>query len=116
MAVLVLDKRKQPLMPCSEKRARLLLSRGKAAVPAGKKAGAYTGRVAVRASGSFNLQTAAGAVQGISHRHCRLIQRGDGYAYFHSPTPKEERGEGRGDALRRALSLPGLKAEVSRAS
>ena len=32
MAVLVLDKRKQPLMPCSEKRARLLLARGRARV------------------------------------------------------------------------------------
>ncbi len=32
MAVLVLDKRKQPLMPCSEKRARLLLERGRAVV------------------------------------------------------------------------------------
>ncbi|SEQ45981.1 RRXRR protein [Ectothiorhodospira magna] len=30
MAVLVLDKRKKPLMPCSEKRARLLLERGRA--------------------------------------------------------------------------------------
>ena len=32
MAVLVLDKRKKPLMPCSEKRARLLLERGRAVV------------------------------------------------------------------------------------
>ena len=32
MAVFVWDKRKQPLMPCSEKRARLLLSRGRAVV------------------------------------------------------------------------------------
>ena len=32
MAVFVLDKRKQALMPCSEKRARLLLSRGFAVV------------------------------------------------------------------------------------
>ncbi|SEP90217.1 RRXRR protein [Ectothiorhodospira magna] len=32
MAVLVLDKRKKPLMPCSEKRARLLLERGQAVV------------------------------------------------------------------------------------
>jgi hypothetical protein len=30
--VFVLDKRKQPLMPCSEKRARLLLERGRARV------------------------------------------------------------------------------------
>lgn len=32
MAVFVLDKHKQPLMPCSEKRARLLLQRGRAVV------------------------------------------------------------------------------------
>jgi hypothetical protein len=32
MSVFVLDKRKQPLMPCSEKRARLLLSKGRAVV------------------------------------------------------------------------------------
>ena len=30
MSVFVLDQRKQPLMPCLEKRARLLLERGKA--------------------------------------------------------------------------------------
>ena len=32
MAVLVLDRSKQPLMPCSEKRGRLLLERGRARV------------------------------------------------------------------------------------
>ncbi|MHB1751244.1 MAG: RNA-guided endonuclease IscB, partial [Acidiferrobacter sp.] len=32
MAVLVMDRRKRPLMPCSEKRARLLLERGRARV------------------------------------------------------------------------------------
>ena len=32
MAVLVLAKRKKPLMPCSEKRARLLLERGRARI------------------------------------------------------------------------------------
>jgi hypothetical protein len=32
MSVFVLDRRKQPPMPCSEKRARLLLGRGRAAV------------------------------------------------------------------------------------
>ncbi|QQX84517.1 RRXRR domain-containing protein [Cupriavidus necator] len=58
MAVFVLDKHGKPLMPCSEKRARLLLERGRARVP----------------------------------------------------TTKES--ESRGDVSRRALSLPGLKAEV----
>ena len=37
--------------------------------------------MAVRATGSFNIQTGDGVVQGISHRHCRVIQRGDGYGY-----------------------------------
>ena len=32
MSVFVLDRRKKPLMPCTEKRARLLLSRGRARV------------------------------------------------------------------------------------
>lgn len=32
MAVFVLDKQKRPLMPCSEKRARLMLERGRAVV------------------------------------------------------------------------------------
>ena len=53
----------------------------KAVVPTGKKAGVHTGRVAVRASGSFNIQSKAGVVQGISHRHCRILARGDGYGY-----------------------------------
>ncbi|MDA8093877.1 MAG: RNA-guided endonuclease IscB [Betaproteobacteria bacterium] len=52
-----------------------------AKVPNGIKAGIHAGRVAVRASGSFNIQTNAGVVQGISHRYCRVTQRADGYGY-----------------------------------
>lgn len=167
MAVLVVDKRKNPLMPCSEKRARLLLERGRAVVhkmrpftirlkdrtaeastlqpvrikidpgsratgvaviredvsdpeqqqvlmlmevehrghqikgalaqvPSGKKAGTYQGRVAIRATGNFNIQTAQGVVQGISYRHCRLLQRADGYGYTFQPKPLQE------DAIRAA--------------
>ncbi len=55
--------------------------RVKAVVPEGKKTGSYVGRVAVRATGSFNIQTEQGVVQGISHRHCKIIQRADGYGY-----------------------------------
>lgn len=58
--------------------------RVKAVVPTGKKAGIHIGRVAVRAVGSFNIQTVAGLVQGIGHRHCRIVQRGDGYGYQHA--------------------------------
>ncbi|MGP3913708.1 RNA-guided endonuclease IscB [Nonomuraea sp. 10N515B] len=52
-----------------------------AVVPTGKKQGIHTGRVAVRATGNFNITTAHGIVQGIHHRHFRLLQRADGYAY-----------------------------------
>ncbi|MGM0521280.1 MAG: RNA-guided endonuclease IscB, partial [Pseudomonadota bacterium] len=58
----------------------------KAIVPTGKKAGTHTGRVAVRKTGSFNIQTEQGAVQGISHKHCTVIQRGDGYGYHLAPS------------------------------
>jgi hypothetical protein len=53
----------------------------KAVVPAGKKAGVYVGRVSVRTSGSFDITTENGKVQGISYRHCRLLQHMDGYQY-----------------------------------
>ncbi len=69
------------LMRCKAVRGFQTGDRVRAMVPTGKKTGIYVGRVAVRASGSFNIQTAAGVVQGISHRHCRLVQRADGYGY-----------------------------------
>ena len=52
-----------------------------ASVPTGKKQGVYVGRVAVRSSGSFNIQSKTGVVQGISHKHCRILQRSDGYNF-----------------------------------
>jgi 5-methylcytosine-specific restriction endonuclease McrA len=53
----------------------------RAVVTTGKKAGTYLGRVAIRAIGSFNIQSATGLVQGIHHRFCTRIQRADGYGY-----------------------------------
>ncbi|MGV9379256.1 RNA-guided endonuclease IscB [Nonomuraea sp. NPDC003707] len=53
----------------------------RAIVPTGKNTGTHTGRVAVRARGNFNIATAHGTVQDVHHRHVRLLQRGDGYAY-----------------------------------
>ncbi|MCK7546146.1 RNA-guided endonuclease IscB [Marinobacter bryozoorum] len=53
----------------------------KAIVPKGTKAGVWLGRVAVRKTGSFNIQTLEGAIQGISYKHCTLTQRADGYGY-----------------------------------
>ncbi len=56
----------------------------KAIVTKGKKIGTYVGRLATRASGSFNISTKNGLVQGISYKYCQLIQGKDGYQYaFH---------------------------------
>jgi 5-methylcytosine-specific restriction endonuclease McrA len=54
----------------------------RAIVPASStKAGVYVGRIAIRASGSCNLKTAQGTIQGIHVRYCQPLHRGDGYAY-----------------------------------
>lgn len=73
--------------------------RVRAFVPSGAKAGTYTGRVAIRSTGKFNITTASGVVQGIHARYCTLIQQLDGYAYLHT----KENG----------ASSPCLKAGVS---
>ncbi|WP_327675596.1 MULTISPECIES: RNA-guided endonuclease IscB [unclassified Streptomyces] len=57
----------------------------RAVVPTGKKAGTHTGRIAVRATGRFDIKTAHGLVQGIGHTCFRLVQRADGYAYTTRP-------------------------------
>ena len=53
----------------------------KAVVPKGKKAGVHIGRVAVRSTGSFNVSTANGLIQGINAKYCQPIHRKDGYSY-----------------------------------
>ncbi len=53
----------------------------KAVVTSGKKVGTYVGRVAVRATGSFNITTAKGTVQGISYKYCKAVHKMDGYSY-----------------------------------
>ena len=65
----------------------------RAIVPTGTKAGTWLGRVAVRKTGSFNIQTNSGAIQGISHRHCVLTQRADGYGYHIQPNQPKEEGD-----------------------
>jgi hypothetical protein len=105
LAVFVLDKRKKPLMRCSEKRARLLgpgfygrTKLDKYGFPRGHcmrtrsvhgfKAGGmvraevptrkrgHVGRAAVRESGSF-----IGMAQHINCKHCRMLQHADGYGF-----------------------------------
>jgi 5-methylcytosine-specific restriction endonuclease McrA len=56
----------------------------RAVVPTGKKTGTYLGRIAIRSTGSFNITTNQGTIQGISHRHCTLLHRADGYEYPHA--------------------------------
>jgi Restriction endonuclease len=53
----------------------------KAIVPKGLKQGEYLGKVAVRSSGKFDIQTKTKTIEGINHKYCHLIQRGDGYLY-----------------------------------
>jgi 5-methylcytosine-specific restriction endonuclease McrA len=87
----------------------------RAVVTKGKKAGSYLGRVAIRASGSFNIQTGNGLVQGIHHRFCTLQQRADGYGYFWTKIASNQGEAGMGRSATAALSLPALKDGVSRA-
>jgi hypothetical protein len=51
-------------------------------VTKGKKQGIHVGRVAVRDSGYFNVQTKTGVVQGVSYKTCQIIQRNTGYHYY----------------------------------
>ncbi|GAB4516103.1 MAG: hypothetical protein OHK0046_20780 [Anaerolineae bacterium] len=53
----------------------------KAIVTQGKKQGVYIGWVAVRSSGSFNITTSNGTVQGIRYHYCTPLHRSDGYSY-----------------------------------
>ena len=65
----------------------------RAEVLSGKKVGTYVGRVAVRTTGSFNITTKNGVVQGISHRFCTPLQRCDGYSYqAGDPIPCPKKG------------------------
>jgi hypothetical protein len=69
----------------------------RAVVPTGKKAGTHVGRVAIRASKSFNVQTVDGVVQGINAKHCKLLARSDGYSFALAREPLSlPRPEGRG--------------------
>jgi len=53
----------------------------RAVVTRGSKVGTYVGKVAVRSSGSFNITTTTGTVQGIGYTYCRMLHHADGYTY-----------------------------------
>jgi 5-methylcytosine-specific restriction endonuclease McrA len=56
--------------------------------PTGVQPGRYTGRVAIRASGSFKVH----GRQNVGWRYCRLLQRADGYAYALRPASSPDHG------------------------
>ena len=54
----------------------------KAIVTRGSKQGVYQGRVIIKSSGYFSIQTnTSQVIQGIGHKYCHIIQKGDGYSY-----------------------------------
>jgi hypothetical protein len=88
----------------------------RAVVTTGKRVGEYLGRIAIRASGSFNIQTGNGLVQGIHHRFCTMVQRADGYGYLWTKIAFDKGDAGTGAACAAALSLPGMNTRASRAT
>ena len=94
----------------------------RADVPKGLKAGIHKGRVAVGATGCFNIPSqedgVSSVVQGISRQHCPIVQRNDGYGYFLNPANHTARDQARPkarNALHSALYLPGMNAGLARA-
>jgi 5-methylcytosine-specific restriction endonuclease McrA len=86
-------------------------------VACGKQRGVHKGRVAIRLSGSFNIQAGiagAATVQGISHKHCRIVQRADGYGYAWQTTQIQQLKARATTASRSAPFLTALKDGVSR--
>ena len=104
--VLVIDKSKNPLMPCHPARARGLLAQRKAVVynfkpftimlidrvggekqvvelkfDPGSKVTGIAAVIVGKHGGNFNIATQNGIIQGINWRYCQLIQRTDGYMY-----------------------------------
>ncbi len=65
----------------------------RAVVTKGTKIGTYVGRVAVRATGSFNITTKQATIEGIDHRYCTPLHKCDGYSYGHGIPipPRKER-------------------------
>ena len=78
------DKHGFPNRHCSRTKFHFGFQTGdivKSVVKTGKKVGEYIGRIATRATGSFNISTRNGLVQGISYKICKTIHKKDGYSY-----------------------------------
>ena len=75
----------------------------RAVVSTGKKTGTHIGRVAVRATGSFNIQTPTGVLQGINAKYCKLLSRADGYSY------SQQKGGASSPCLKAGVSAPDIR-------
>ena len=75
----------------------------RAVVSTGKKTGTHIGRVAVRATGSFNIQTPTGVVQGINAKRCTILSRADGYSY------SQQKGGASSPCLKAGVSAPDIR-------
>ena len=53
----------------------------RAVVKKGKKMGTYTGCIAVRSTGYFNITTKRATIQGINYADCQRVHCADGYSY-----------------------------------
>ena len=53
----------------------------KAVVPKGLKRGEYLGRVIIKSSGYFKINTEDALIESIGYKYCRIVQRNDGYSY-----------------------------------
>jgi hypothetical protein len=56
-----------------------------AEIPNGKYAGIWVGRTTVKADGRIVLETGTARRPETSYRHCRMVQRGDGWQYTQKP-------------------------------
>jgi len=64
----------------------------RAIVPKGKNTGVHVGRVAVRASGNFNIKVGATTLTDVGWKYCRLISKSDGYGYSRAALPLPPEG------------------------
>lgn len=53
----------------------------KAVLTKGSRQGEYLGRVIIKSSGRFDIQTGTRDIPGIGYKYCHIIQKGDGYSY-----------------------------------
>lgn len=53
----------------------------KAVLTKGSRQGGYLGRVIIKSSGRFDIQTRTRDIPGIGYKYCHIIQKGDGYSY-----------------------------------